>query len=86
MDLRISVDSKGGSETGLQLWKEIKRSFLLMGRTDSTGVFEPVSSTRHGGKNSSWRRGQAPQEHGWNLKSDKTDIFVMLYAKFSSCY
>lgn len=80
------MNSKGGSETGLQLWKEIKRSLLLMGRIDSSGMFEPVSSMRHGGENSSWRRGQALQEHGWNLSSDKTDIFITLHAKFSSCY
>lgn len=48
-----------------------------MARIDSARLFELMSSTTQGGKNLSWRRGQAPQECGWNLNSDKTDIFLI---------
>lgn len=78
--------SKGESQTGVQSLERIKRNLLLMARIDSTRLFELVSSTTRGGKNFSWRRGQAPQECGWNLNSDETDIFNTLHAKFSLDY
>ena len=57
-----------------------------MARIDSARLFELMSSATRGGKNLSWRRGQAPQECGWNLNSDKTDVFNTLHAKFSLDY
>lgn len=57
-----------------------------MARIDSARLFELLSSTTQGGKNFSWRRGQAPQECRWNPNSHTTGIFNMLHAKFSLPY
>lgn len=57
-----------------------------MAGIDSARLFELVSGAMQGGKNLSWRRGQAPQECEWNLNSDKMDIFNMFHAKFSLDY
>lgn len=66
-----------------RLWKEIKRNFLLMTRIDSVRLLEFMSGTMQGGKNLSWKRGQAPQECEWNPRSDETDTFSTLHAEFS---
>lgn len=79
------MDSKGGSETGLQLWKEIKRSLLLMGRIDSAGMFEPVSSTRHGGKNSSWRREAKHRRSAAGIRAAMKQTLLLRYMQNSAC-
>lgn len=56
-----------------------------MGRIDSAGMFEPVSSTRHGGKNSSWRREAKHRRSAAGIRAAMKQTFLLRYMQNSAC-